>query len=196
MNFELSLTNHIYLQKFQSYFKKQKDVVITFSIFKIKLYMYRYATIAKSWWLHFWRLSIRNDELIGIYFITIARSLVAASENWFMPLLQSTFRHISIGLDFLERLEFTMLCIVFCNFGVFMQSKFLDIFNKNARAKDEWAQIDCTGLRYLSTAGSGQVLCVCWIRVCTAAEWENRIAFSSLGNCLKGLAQSAHRNAI
>lgn len=155
-----------------------------------------YATIAKSWCLHFWRLNIRNDKIIGMDFITIARSPVAASENWLIPLFQSIVCHVSIGLDILEWLEFIRLWILFCSLGVLLQSKFLDVLNKNVNAKDEWTQTDCMGLTYLSIVGSGQLLCVCQVRAWTAAEWENRTALSSLRSCLKGLAQNAHGNAI
>lgn len=72
-----------------------------------------------------------------MYFITIAGSLVAASEILLMPLFQSIVCHISLGLDFLEWLEFTMLCLLFCNFGVLLQPKFLDILNEITCAKDE-----------------------------------------------------------
>lgn len=77
-----------------------------------------------------------------------------------MPLFQSIICHISIGLDFVEWLEFIILCILLCNLRVSLKPKFLGVLHKYITAKDKCHQINYMNVIYLSRMGSHASLSV------------------------------------
>ena len=93
----------------------------------------------------------------------IATSLVAALENQYMSSchgFSAYIFHISIGLDFVEWLEFIVLCILLCNLSVSVKPKFLEVLHKYITAKDKCHQINYMDVMYLSAVGSRASLSV------------------------------------